>query len=80
MKKFLLIAAFCAAGAALFAQTPGEARLLRFPSTHGDAIVFSYAGDLFSVPSAGGTARRLTTHEGYESFSRFSPDGKRKCI
>jgi len=53
-----------------------EARLLRFPSIHGDQIVFSYGGDLYSVNSNGGMARKLTTHNGYEMFPRFSPDGK----
>lgn len=54
----------------------GEARLLRFPTTHSDTVVFTYAGNLYSVPAAGGTARRLTSHDGYEMFARFSPDGK----
>src|SRR3972149_1780246 len=49
---------------------------LRFPATHGDQIVFSYAGDLYTVPSAGGVARKLTNDVGYEMFARFSPDGK----
>ncbi len=53
-----------------------EARLLRFPAIHGDKIVFSYAGSLYTVKSSGGTARKLTGHEGYEMFPRFSPDGK----
>jgi tricorn protease len=52
-----------------------ETRLLRFPAIHGDRIVFSYAGDLYSVPSSGGIARRLTSDQGYEMFARFSPDG-----
>ena len=52
-----------------------EARLLRFPAVHGDNLVFSYAGDLYVVSSRGGTARRLTSDEGYEMFARFSPDG-----
>jgi tricorn protease len=52
-----------------------EARLLRFPAVHGDTVVFSYAGNLYSVPAKGGVARRLTSHEGYEMFARFSPDG-----
>lgn len=59
----------------LFAQEE-EARLLRFPATNGEQIVFSYAGDLYSVPLAGGVARRLTGDTGYEMFPRFSPDGK----
>ncbi len=53
-----------------------EARLLRFPAIHGDQIVFTYAGDLYTVPTSGGTARRLTAHPGFEMFPRFSPDGK----
>jgi tricorn protease len=53
-----------------------EARLLRFPTIHGDRIVFGYAGDLYSVSSTGGVARRLTSHAGYEMFPHFSPDGK----
>ncbi len=53
-----------------------EARLLRFPSIHGNQIVFTYAGDLYSVERIGGIARKLTNDEvGYEMFARFSPDG-----
>ncbi len=62
------------------AQAPengnGEARLLRFPTIHGKQVVFCYAGDLYTVDSAGGVARRLTSHDGFEMFPRFSPDGK----
>ena len=57
-----------------FAQS--EARLLRFPTIHEDQIVFTYAGDLYSVLSTGGVARKLTNHEGFEMFARFSPDGQ----
>ncbi len=53
-----------------------EARLLRFPTIHGEKIVFTYAGDLYSVDSKGGVARKLTNDIGYEMFPRFSPDGK----
>ncbi|MFN7990320.1 MAG: S41 family peptidase [Thermoanaerobaculia bacterium] len=53
-----------------------DARLLRFPDVHGDTIVFSHAGDLWTVPTSGGTAHRLTTGDGLELFPRFSPDGK----
>ncbi len=59
---------------AAFAQQ--ETRLLRFPAIHGNQIVFSYAGDLYTVASTGGVARRLTSDVGYEMFARFSPDGK----
>jgi tricorn protease len=53
-----------------------EARLLRFPAVHGDQVVFTYAGDLYTVATSGGVARKLTTDEGFEMFARFSPDGK----
>ena len=53
-----------------------EARVLRFPTVYNDQIVFTYAGDLYTVPSSGGMARKLTSHKGFEVFSRFSPDGK----
>ena len=53
-----------------------EARLLRFPTVGGDKIVFCYAGNLYSVGIDGGTAVKLTSHVGYESFPRISPDGK----
>jgi len=52
-----------------------ESRLLRFPAIHGNQIVYSYAGDLYSVSATGGVARKLTNDEGYEMFPRFSPDG-----
>ncbi|MCJ7645196.1 MAG: PDZ domain-containing protein, partial [Candidatus Aminicenantes bacterium] len=52
-----------------------EARVLRFPAISDSQIVFSCAGDLYTVPIAGGAARKLTSHEGYEAFARFSPDG-----
>jgi tricorn protease len=51
-------------------------RLLRYPDLHGDRLLFTYAGDLWSAPASGGDARRLTTHEGYEYLPRTSPDGQ----
>ncbi|AWM36616.1 hypothetical protein GobsT_55640 [Gemmata obscuriglobus] len=76
MPRFLLLALTAVALGAAHAQAaPDEARLLRFPAVHGDQIVFTYAGDLYTVPAAGGTARRITSHPGFEMFPRFSPDG-----
>lgn len=79
MKKlsFLILILFIvSSGVELFAQSSQEARLLRFPTIHNDQIVFTYAGDLYTVSSNGGTARKLTNHAGFEMFARFSPDGK----
>ncbi len=53
-----------------------ESRLLRFPTISGNKIVFSSAGDLYTVDKKGGIARKLTTDVGYEMFAKFSPDGK----
>ena len=55
---------------------PNTTRLLRFPTTNGDQIVFCYAGQVYTVGKDGGTARRLTSGPGYASFPHFSPDGK----
>jgi tricorn protease len=72
-----LIASCLMVLAAGFAGRAEEARLLRFPALHGDQLVFTYAGDLFTVSAKGGVARRLTTDpNGFEMFARFSPDGK----
>ncbi len=43
---------------------PQEARVLRFPTVSDDPIVFSFAGDLYTVPLAGGMARKLTSLRG----------------
>ncbi|MBP7864751.1 MAG: PD40 domain-containing protein [Acidobacteria bacterium] len=53
-----------------------DARLLRMPDIHGDRVVFVYAGDLWTVSAAGGTAVRLTAHPGMEALPAFSPDGR----
>ncbi|MEA3444086.1 MAG: PDZ domain-containing protein, partial [Bacteroidota bacterium] len=58
------------------AMSQDEARLLRFPAINNNQVVFTYAGDLYSVPISGGEARKLTNHNGFEMFAHFSPDGK----
>jgi len=63
----------------LLGTAPGTAAArdgyYRYPDIHGDRIVFSAESDLWLVPADGGTAHRLTTHDGTEYFPRFSPDG-----
>jgi tricorn protease len=49
---------------------------MRFPDISKDQVVFVYAGDLWTVPRAGGSARRLTAHPGDELFPKVSPDGR----
>jgi tricorn protease len=53
-----------------------QTKLLRFPDIRADRVVFTYGGDLWTAPSAGGMATRLTSHPGVELFGKFSPDGK----
>ena len=74
MNKKLLFSLLLS-GAALSASAD-EARLLRFPATNGQDVVFTYAGDLYKAPLTGGEAQRLTSHVGMEMFARFSPDGQ----
>jgi tricorn protease len=53
-----------------------QTKLLRFPDIHGDHVVFTYAGDLWTAAATGGTAVRLTAHPGLELFAKYSPDGQ----
>jgi tricorn protease len=75
MKRSLALLCLAVLSICTFAQQ--EARLLRFPAIHGSQLVFSYAGDLYTVDKTGGIARKLTSDIGYEMFARFSPDGKK---
>ena len=75
MKKLLIISVLLA-GLGTASLRADEGRLLRFPTTNGTDVVFSYAGDLYRAPLAGGEAVRLTSHVGYEMFARYSPDGR----
>jgi tricorn protease-like protein len=54
------------------AETSSHA-LLKSPTINRTHIVFSYAGDLWSVAREGGSATRLTTGVGEETGPIFSP-------
>lgn len=54
----------------------GELGYFRYPSIHEDSVAFTAEGDTWIVPSAGGLARRLTTHQSLEYRKAISPDGK----
>ena len=66
--------------AAVVAQDGGAtgASWMRYPalSPDGKAIVFTYKGDLYRVPSAGGSATPLTTHQAHDFMPVWSKDGK----
>jgi tricorn protease len=72
--KLLSLLIFIGLISSSFAQ---ESRLMRFPDYHNNKVVFSYAGDLYIADRDGGTARKLTSHVGYEMFAKFSPDGSK---
>ena len=72
-----LMAAFCLAPLAA-ANGQEHPLWLRYSaiSPDGQTILFSYQGDIFAVPAAGGTARPLTVGESYEFSPVWSHDGK----
>src|SRR5512136_2778129 len=57
------------------AAAAGRNGYYRYPAIHGDTIVFTSEGDLWTVDVKGGPARRLTSHEGMETYPAISPDG-----
>jgi tricorn protease len=54
-------------------------RFARFPapSPDGKQVAFSWQGDLWLAPIAGGVAQRLTVHPAYDFAPIWSPDGKK---
>ena len=57
------------------ARAATKPHIYQHPAVSKDLIAFGYAGDLWTVPRAGGTATRLTTGVGIETDPIFSPDG-----
>ncbi|GAA4470617.1 S41 family peptidase [Nibrella saemangeumensis] len=77
MKKSTLLG--MAVAWALCANTYAQKPLwMRYPSLSpdGQTIVFSYQGDLYRVPAAGGQAVPMTIHEGHDFMPVWSHDGK----
>jgi tricorn protease len=84
----VLRAALCAALLTLFGLSAyAQGNLLPLPpespivgmntpalSPDGKTLCFTYQGDLWTVPSSGGTAARLTVHEALDIGPRWSPD------
>ncbi|HMQ08331.1 MAG TPA: PDZ domain-containing protein [Saprospiraceae bacterium] len=50
--------------------------IMRFPDISAKHIVFSFANDLWLVDKNGGTAQKLSSPPGLESWAKFSPDGE----
>src|SRR5579862_929745 len=72
MRPLLALVAFAAIGIA-----DDSPLLVQKPTLSKTHIVFTYAGDLWSVPRQGGDAVRLTNGSGNETDPAFSPDGTR---
>ena len=75
MKKLTLIFALML-GATSFGWAQNNPLLMRTPTLNKTHIVFSFAGDLWTVGREGGEANRLTTGVGRELSPLFSPDGQ----
>lgn len=74
IRKVLAIVLFIAF--AIPANSKNDSRLLRFPDINNDLVAFVYAGDIWTVSSNGGDAKRLTSHKGMELFPKISPNGE----
>ena len=72
--KFLISTICLVALTTVFAQDP---LWLRYPSISpdGTTLAFTYKGDIYTVPTSGGQARPLTTHEDHDFMPIWSPDG-----
>lgn len=66
---FFLLPAFAIAQPVRLAHEPAL-------SPDGKTVAFDWQGDIWTVPTTGGRATRLTTHEALDSGAAFSPDGK----
>ena len=61
----VLVAALVAATSTLVARpAAAQTRMLRSPSASATEIAFAYANNIWVVPRAGGSARRLTSFGG----------------
>ncbi|MGL5683736.1 MAG: S41 family peptidase [Marinifilaceae bacterium] len=51
---------------------------MRYPtiSPDGTTVAFSYKGNIYTVPTAGGEAKLLTSHPAYDNYPVWSPDSK----
>ncbi len=83
LRRAAILTAFSFAAFPLIAASPDtngaentHRGYYRNPAVHGDTIVFTSEGDLWTVNLKGGTAERLTTAPGTETMPAISPDGK----
>ena len=80
MKRAVFISLFLAIfSSILSAGEPFVPRWIRHSciSPDGQSVAFSWQGDIFKVPAAGGKAVQLTSNEAFDSDPRWTPDGRR---
>jgi tricorn protease len=75
MRKLLTLLLCTIAAQAVAQESP---LWLRYPaiSPDGKTIIFSYQGDLYRIPAAGGSATPLSVQDSYEFMPVWSHDGK----
>ena len=71
--RLTVLALLLLAGVAKPQAAPDEARLLRFPAIHGDTVVFTYAGNLYTVASTGGIACVSSMSRTFSHCSECAP-------
>lgn len=61
-----------------FALADASPLWMRYPaiSPDGRTVAFTYKGSIYTVPAAGGEARRITSDESYDYAPVWSPDSK----
>ena len=73
-----LVLSLLAAGVAMSASADAPLWLRNSAiSPDGSTVAFTYKGDIYTVPSAGGRATRLTVDPAFDGAPLWSPDGKR---
>ena len=76
MKKILALCLLIASGAAFATEAPLWLRHCAI-SPDGKQVAFTYKGDIYTVPTAGGRAVQVTSHPDYDTDPVWSPDSKR---
>src|SRR5690348_4968245 len=71
-----LVCVFASILASAQAPSPLHRGYYTAPAIHGDTLVFTSEGDLWTVGAQGGIAHRLTSDPGSETNAVISPDGK----
>lgn len=85
MRRFFLTICACAAIVPASATTQHPAAtsdtrgpikvLIRYPTMHGNDVVFEAGGNLWKTTLSGGVATQLTSDSGFDMVPHFSPNG-----